>query len=127
MRMAIVPLALLLLGAAVFPPMVGGEFLFKVRPAVLELDPDGVPLTKLTGSISIVPLAGGANVGCVATPDQAPTDPYEITANVSATGVRQEFKAVAWAHDDCTGDMSEPSENTAYTYPGQSPNKPGLE
>lgn len=124
MRAAALLLGLLLLtGAAVFPPMVGGEFSFHVQPAN-EFDPDGVPLYPATRSIGIAPEAGGALVACVDTPDQ--TTDYYVTASLSATGVRQAFKAYAYDEPGCQGLVSTASVNTAYTYPGQSPHDPDL-
>ncbi len=122
-------IAALLIGAPaaagpVFPPMIGGDFVFSVQPNDLA-DIYGIPLTPPTGSIGIVPEAGGATIGCVTTPDPLAT--YQITAKVTATGQRESFKAQAFADSICTVDASTLSDNTAYTYPGMKPGKPDLQ
>ena len=110
--------------APVYPPMVGGEFEFRVQ-AVAPLDGDGVPTEPLTRAISIVPQEGGAPIVCTDAPD--PVGIYTIRASVAATGVRQAFKAFAYAEPACGGLVSEASENTAYTFPGMSPHRPDLQ
>ena len=110
--------------APVFPPMVGGDFQFKVQ-AVTPLDGDGVPTDPITRSVSIVPQDGGSRIVCTDTPD--PNGVYEFTAAVAATGIRQAFKAFAYSEVACGGDVSGASENTAYTYPGMSPRPPDLQ
>lgn len=111
-------------GAPIFPPMVGGEFHFRVL-AVTPLDADGVPTDPITRSVSLIDQSGGAPIACVDTPD--PNGVYDIFVTVGATGVRQAFKGFSYSEVACGGLVSEASENTAYTYPGMSPRPPDLQ
>jgi hypothetical protein len=135
----LVALMALLSGTAIYPPMVGGEFEFKVLP-VIDFDVDGVAVEPVPKSIGIVPLEGGDPVACVATPDPTRScepgacpgtaEPYTVMASISVTGVRQAFKAHSYMTSDCSivdaVTMSGPSENTGYTYPGMSPRPPDM-
>jgi hypothetical protein len=123
--LTLIVLAAMLSGAAVFPPMVGGDFKFRVHPTN-ELDSDGVPLAPLTRSIGLISSLEGVIIGsgCVDTPDQAAI--YEVLGEITAIGQRDSVKAHAFSEPGCAGLMSTASENTAYIYPGMSPPKPDL-
>jgi hypothetical protein len=115
--------SLMLMAIDVYPPQVGGQFQIGVR-ANDTVDEGGVPTAPLTRSIGIIPMGGGAVVGCVSVPDN--TLEYEVLADLAATGVRQPVKAVAFADESCSGVPSGESENTAWTYPGMSPTPPNI-
>lgn len=137
--LALAALLPMMMGASIYPPMVGGQFEFKVLP-VVDFDAGGIALEPPPNSIGIVPEGGGAAIACVATPDPARScdpdvtpcaaEPYTVTASVGTAGVRQDFRAVAFLTGDCsaTTDMpaSGPSVNIAHTYPGMSPRPPEL-
>jgi hypothetical protein len=110
--------------AQVFPPKVGSEYVFAFIQPCAPLDAGGVPIEPQGVSVSIDHADTGISIACVAVPlcDQ------RIEANISLAdaGVRQEFRGVAWTEHDCTGDASEASVETAYTYPGQKPGRPRL-
>jgi hypothetical protein len=117
----------LLSGVAVFPPMVGGDFKFRVQPGT-ELDADGIPLSPPAQSIGIISSLEGTVIenGCVDVTSADPSIIYDILGKVKAVGQRDSLKAHAYAEPGCAGLMSAASENTAYAYPGMSPKEPDL-
>ena len=113
--------------AALYPRMTGGEFEVKCRQPAVEVDADGIPLVVQGRSCAIVERGDETlrTVACVSTPETGIA--YPLVFRVTATGHRAAFQGVAWEGDDCTGLVSDPADETVYTYPGMSPRKPGLE
>lgn len=111
--------------AAIFPSMVGGEYQVKCRQPEVTLDADGIPTVLQGRSCAIVetgldPLDPVNRIACLSTPDVL--IPYPITFKVVATGQRKDFKGYAFDTSDCSGgNVSDPSAETVYTYPGMSP------
>jgi hypothetical protein len=99
----------MLMGIAIYPPMVQGGF---------------PPPAQSIGIVSA--LEGGlVEDGCVdVTAD--PAIVYTLIGKITAIGQRDSFKAHAYSQPGCTGMVSLASENTAYAYPGMSPDAPGL-
>lgn len=117
--------ALALLGQSVYPPMVGGEFQFAVMQPCPALDAQGVPLTPQGLSVGIEPSGGGVAILCLETP--VCDTRYEGNVKITATGQRQSWVGRAFSMAGCVGFISEPSAETAYTYPGMKPDKPKIE
>ncbi len=109
-----------------FPPMVSGQYIFKVQPNT-PYDTDGVPTIPPTRSLSITDAKVGAeNLRCV---DVGPTQveqetTYTFNVVVPATeGRRRKFHAYAYSGPGCTLEKSERSDNAAFVFFGP-PNKP---
>ena len=115
----------LLSGQAVFPPMIGGDFQFAVLYPCAELDAQGIPLVPQGVSVSLEPVAGGAPIVCIETP--LCDTRYEASVKITATGQRESFHGRGFTEPGCTGTISDPSDQTAYTYPGMKPGKAQLE
>jgi len=111
-------------GAPVYPPLVGGDFEFRVK-ANTPLDDQGLPEAPFTRAVAIVPESDTGHIVCVDTPD--PNGVYTLTASLTGTGAVQTFKAYAYPSVACSGPPSPASENTAYTFPGMTPVAPDLQ
>lgn len=119
MRCLVFVIALVLAGVAgaapIFPPLVQGQYAFKVRAADVGLDADGVPLETPTASISVrrVDDGSGANLTCVPC---GPGETVDVLVAVVATGSRGELRGYAFAGPGCTGDSSLGSDNAAFIF-----------
>lgn len=111
-------IALAVAGAAaadpIFPPLVQGLYGFRVRAADVALDPDGVPLTPPTVSVSVRRVDGGdgSDLACVPC---GPGETVGVSVTVAATGDRGELRGYAFAGPGCTGEPSE-STNAAFVF-----------
>ncbi len=123
-RHVLVLLALLQLGA-VFPPMVGGDFLFAYMQPCPTLDADGVPLSPPGLSIAFENMVTAEVLFCADTP--LCDTRYEHSAKVTAAGQRSTFTARAFTSVACGGTQSDTSyeahgsDGIAATYPGMKP------
>lgn len=111
--------------APIFPPLVLGEYAFGVRTAVVEVDPEGIPLRAPSRSIAVFNvLDPGALLLCVpAGPDGTIT---RVAVTVTALGDRAELRAVAFPEPECVGLRSERCDDGAYVF-FTPPAKPVLE
>ncbi|MCP4869280.1 MAG: hypothetical protein GY898_11240, partial [Proteobacteria bacterium] len=98
----------------IFPPLVQGQYAFKVRAAAVELDPGGVPLTTPTASVSIRRTDDGSGVDLTCVPC-GPGETVDVLVAVVATGSRGELRGYAFAGPGCTGEAAE-SENAAFLF-----------
>ena len=114
----------------VFPPMVAGEYVWRVS-ADTQYDAQGVPTTQLTRALAIeeVGLDGSAfsfpcqNIGDARVDQEAV---YSINHNLLVgLAKRREFNAFAYASTNCTGEKSPASARTGYIFFG-APNAPNL-
>ena len=100
--------------APIFPPLVSGEYCYKIRAAAVELDGTGVPTTTPTRSVGSRIVDGdGAVLGCV------PCGPGETAPScvtVPAIGDRAELRGFAFAGLECSGSESLASDNGGYLF-----------
>ena len=123
MRLALLMVPLALLGAAIFPPQVGGDFRFAVQQPCPVLDAGGVPEVPPGLSVGIEPQAGGVAILCIPTPTCGPETRHEGVVKLTGNAKRQAYIGRAFTELTCQGAASEPSLETAYTYPGMKPKK----
>ena len=126
MRLALLVVPLALLGAAIFPPQIGGDFRFAVQQPCPALDVNGVPETPPGLSVGIEPELGGVAILCIPTPTCGPTTRHEGVVKLTGNAKRQAYIARAFSEDACTGAASDVSAEVAYTYPGMKPGKTKL-
>jgi hypothetical protein len=99
---------------AVFPPLVAGEYAFRVRAADAALDSNGVPLLPATQAVGVFVVADPATIlKCV---DVAAGEIAQVNVVVPAVGERGEIKARAYEGTGCTGQTSPDSANSAFVY-----------
>lgn len=102
-------------GGPIFPPLVSGEYCYRIRAAAVELDAQGVPTTTPTRSVAsrIVGDPSGALYGCQVC---APGEVVSTCVVIPAAGDRAELRGYAFAEPDCSGGESAASDNGAYVF-----------
>ena len=104
-----------------FPGMMAGRYSTKVQVAPVAVDANGTPTEMPTASVGIV--LDSVVIACVsADPDAVVDIDYEIVPVGTRVGPA---KAVAYSGLGCTGDVSEPSDDSAFFLFG-APNKPSF-
>lgn len=107
-------LAVAAAAAPIFPPLVQGEYSFRVRAGPAELDAEGVPLVPPTVSVGIRRADQGDGSLLVCVP-AGPGETVPVTVTVIAAGDRGELRGLAFAGPDCTGPPAV-SDNAAFVF-----------
>ena len=102
------------LAAPIFPPLVSGQYAFKVRTAEVELDANGIPTTTPTRSVGIYEAADPDTL--LLCESSAPGEATPVSVTVVVVGDRAELRARAYSAPGCTGQVSLGSDNGAYLF-----------
>lgn len=116
---AIATLLLVTAGAAsaqdpIFPPLVAGEYAFRIQTHAVVLDVNGVPLRAGAHSVAVFDVADpGTTIKCF---DCSPGDVIASNVVVPSAGDRVELRARAYEAAGCIGLAGNDSPNGAYVY-----------
>lgn len=102
-------------GDPIFPPLVSGEYSFKIRAATVELDAEGVPTTTPTRSVGIRRADTGDPTILVCEPC-GPGETVPVLVTVVASGDRADLRGFAFSEPGCVGRESLASVDGAFLF-----------
>lgn len=100
----------------VFPPLLAGEYSFKVSLPAVTLDTDGVPNTTEAKSFGLINMIDPLAIIPGTCIDAVSDSITQISVTVPVLGDRGVLKAKSFEGVGCSGVESELSSNAAYVY-----------
>ena len=100
----------------VYPPLVAGNYTFRVGNPAIVLDTDGIPTTPAPKSIGIFRLDEGPSPELLLCVDAGADTIVQVSVDVIATGTRAQLAAKSFEGLGCTGQDSVFSTDSAYVY-----------